>query len=135
MNEKVDVYSFGVVLLELVTGREASNGDEHTSLAEWAWRHFQEDKPIEDALDEEVKEPCYVEEMSSIFELGIYCTNSLPSTRPSMKDVVELLLRCSRRMPYGKKFIWTEYDAAPLLKNSKRERSLEDDDVPNVDNV
>ncbi|KAL2500933.1 Protein kinase family protein with leucine-rich repeat domain [Forsythia ovata] len=38
VNEKIDVYSFGVVLLELVTGREAHDGDERSSLAEWAWR-------------------------------------------------------------------------------------------------
>lgn len=135
VNEKIDVYSFGVVLLELATGREANSGDEHTSLAEWAWRHFQDNKPIEDALDEEIKDPSYVEEMSCVFELGIYCTTTLPSTRPSMKDVLQLLLRRSRQMANGKKFVGTEYDAAPLLKNSKRERSLEDDDEIFASNV
>ncbi|RVW79224.1 LRR receptor-like serine/threonine-protein kinase HSL2 [Vitis vinifera] len=34
VNKKIDVYSFGVVLLELVTGREPNNGDEHMCLAE-----------------------------------------------------------------------------------------------------
>ncbi|EXC28701.1 Receptor-like protein kinase HSL1 [Morus notabilis] len=135
VNEKIDVYSFGVVLLELATGREANSGDEHTSLAEWAWRHVQDDKPIEDALDEEIKDPIYVEEMSCVFKLGIYCTTTLPSTRPSMKDVLQLLLRHSRQMANGEKFVGTEYDAAPLLKNSKRERSLEDDDGIFASNV
>ncbi|KAJ4768504.1 Leucine-rich receptor-like protein kinase family protein [Rhynchospora pubera] len=40
LNEKVDVYSFGVVLLELTTGREAHDGGDHGSLAEWAWWHI-----------------------------------------------------------------------------------------------
>ena len=96
MNEKIDVYSFGVVLLELVTGRKANHGDEYTSLAGWAWRHLQEEKPIGEALDEEIKEESNVEEMSSVFKLGIICTGTQPSTRPSMKDVLTVLLRCSR---------------------------------------
>ncbi|KAG7984193.1 hypothetical protein I3843_04G146000 [Carya illinoinensis] len=36
INEKIDVYSFGVIILELTTGRKANDGDEHSSLAEWA---------------------------------------------------------------------------------------------------
>lgn len=128
MNEKIDVYSFGVVLLELATGREASKGGEHTSLAEWAWQHVQEGKPIEDALDEEVKEPCFIEEMSSVFRVGIICTSTLPSHRPTMKEVVQLLLRISRPAAYGEKFAGLDYTTSSLLKNSKRERALEDEE-------
>ncbi|POO00541.1 Serine/threonine protein kinase [Trema orientale] len=87
VNEKIDVYSFGVVLLELATGREANDsGDEHSSLVKWAWCHVQEGKHIAEALDEEIKEPCYVEEMCCVFKLGIKCTDTQPSTRPSMKE-------------------------------------------------
>ncbi|XP_021807145.1 receptor-like protein kinase HSL1 [Prunus avium] len=98
VNEKIDVYSFGVILLELTTGREANDGDEHTSLAEWAWRHFQEDNPLVNALDQDIKEPCYLDEMCSVFKLGIYCTERLPSARPSMKEVLHILLRCSTKV-------------------------------------
>ena len=52
--------------MELTTGREASYGDEHTSLAKWAWRYIKDDIPIVDALDEEIKEPSYLEEMNSV---------------------------------------------------------------------
>ncbi|XP_050119183.1 MDIS1-interacting receptor like kinase 1-like [Malus sylvestris] len=123
VNEKIDVYSFGVILLELTTGREANDGDEHTALAEWAWRHVQEENAIADALDQDVKEPCYLDEMCSVFKLGLSCTETLPASRPSMKVVLQILLRCSRPVINGEK---TEYFAAPLLKNSKRERILED---------
>ncbi|XP_062149200.1 receptor-like protein kinase 5 [Alnus glutinosa] len=91
VSEKIDVYSFGVILLELATGRKATDGDEHTSLAEWAWRHFQQGGPVVDALDEEVKEPRYLDEMCFVFKLGIICTGTLPSTRPSMKEVLNIL--------------------------------------------
>jgi len=95
LNEKIDVYSFGVILLELATGRKASEGDEHTSLVQWAWRQIQESKPIVDALDEKVRELCYLDEMSCVFQLGIICTGTLPSSRPSMKEVLKILLRCN----------------------------------------
>lgn len=125
VNEKIDVYSFGVILLELVTGREGNDGDETSSLAEWAWRHFQEGKPILDALDDDIKEPCYLDEIISVFKLGIFCTGLLPSNRPTMRDVLQILLRS---LPLGEKNGRSEYDAAPLLNNSKRERSLIDED-------
>ncbi|KAM1047001.1 hypothetical protein ACFX2C_026426 [Malus domestica] len=124
VNEKIDVYSFGVILLELTTGREANDGDEHTALAEWAWRHFQEENAIADALDQDAKEPCYLDEMCSVFKLGLICTERLPASRPSMKEVLQMLLRCSRPVINSEK---TEYVADPLLKNSKRERIFEDE--------
>ncbi|KAF8034228.1 hypothetical protein BT93_C0497 [Corymbia citriodora subsp. variegata] len=95
VNEKIDVYSFGVVLLELTTGREANDGDEDMCLADWAWRHMQDGKPISDALDEEIKDDSNVDKISSVFKLGIFCTATLPSTRPTMKEVLQVLLKCS----------------------------------------
>ncbi|CAL5339188.1 unnamed protein product [Camellia sinensis] len=137
VNEKIDVYSFGVVLLELVTGREASNnGDEDTCLAEWAWRHIQDGNPLVDALDEEVKEPCYLDEMTCVFKLGIICTGTFPSTRPNMKEVLQILLSCcSHRPELGEKIDGSENAGSPLLKNSRRERLLDDEDDSLVSNV
>ncbi|CAN6912031.1 unnamed protein product [Brassica oleracea] len=91
VDEKIDVYSFGVVLLELVTGREGNNGDEHTNLADWSWRHYQSKKPITEAFDEDIKEASSTEEMTTVFKLGLMCTNTLPSHRPSMKEVLYVL--------------------------------------------
>ncbi|KAA8521860.1 hypothetical protein F0562_012518 [Nyssa sinensis] len=136
VNEKIDVYSFGVVLLELVTGREAGDGDEHMSLTEWAWHRFGEGNSIVDALDETIKEPCYFEQMTSVFNLGLICTSTLPSRRPSMKKVLRILCRYSPVEGYGGKKAGSEYDIAPLLgsgvhlssyKGSKK-LSEEDDD-------
>ncbi|KAI3694774.1 hypothetical protein L1987_77754 [Smallanthus sonchifolius] len=95
VNEKIDVYSFGVILLELTTGKEASNGNEHLSLAEWAWQQVLGGAQIVDALDNEFKDPVYLNEMTSVFKLGLWCTNKLPTNRPSMKEVCQMLLRCS----------------------------------------
>ncbi|CAM8966530.1 unnamed protein product [Rhodiola kirilowii] len=115
VNEKIDVYSFGVVLLELVTGREPSDGDEHTCLAEWAWKHYSNGKSVESPLDQDVVAGCYSDEMATIFNLGLVCTNSLPAMRPSMKEVTQILRKCATAGdPEGKKVVY-ENDIAPLL--------------------
>ncbi|KAL3532537.1 hypothetical protein ACH5RR_006058 [Cinchona calisaya] len=128
VNEKIDVYSFGVILLELVTGKEGNKGDENSSLAEWAWRHFEEGKPIDDALDEDIKEPCYLNEMINVFKLGLFCTGSLPSNRPSMRDVLQILLKSAPSLALQQKNGRNESDADPLLNNSRRKRSLIEED-------
>lgn len=115
MNEKIDIYSFGVVLLELVTGREANYGDEHTSLSEWTWRHYAEEKPFTDAFDPEIKDPCYLEEMTTVYRLGLICTSPSPSSRPSMKEVLQILRRCCPTENFAVKKMGSEVDEAPLL--------------------
>lgn len=117
VNEKTDVYSFGVVLLELVTGREPNGGGENTCLAEWAWKHYSEGKPVIDAIDEDIKEQCHLEVVTTVFRLGLICTNSIPNGRPPMKEVLQLLQRCKAAEENGGKK--AEYDIAPLLGSSK----------------
>lgn len=119
VNEKIDVYSFGVVLLELVTGREPNCGEEEMSLAEWAWQHYGDEKPISDALDEEIKKPCILDEMTTVFKLGLMCTSTSPSTRPSMKEVLQILRRFGSPETYEAKRVGSEFDVTPLLGNTK----------------
>ncbi|XP_039159248.1 receptor-like protein kinase 5 [Eucalyptus grandis] len=121
VNEKIDVYSFGVVLLELTTGREANDGDEDMCLADWTWRHIQDGNPISDALDEEIKDESNIDEISNVFKLGIFCTATLPSTRPTMKEVLQVLLKCSDPLYNVEKKSRHKFDAVPLLENSRHE--------------
>ncbi|KAF8034311.1 hypothetical protein BT93_C0568 [Corymbia citriodora subsp. variegata] len=119
VNEKIDVYSFGVVLLELTTGREANDGTEDMCLADWARCHVQDGKPISDAIDEKIKDNSYLDEISNVFKLGIFCTATLPSTRPTMKEVLQLLLKCGDQLYNVEKKSQHNFDVAPLLGNSK----------------
>ena len=101
VNEKIDVYSFGVVLLELVTGREPNS--EHMCLVEWAWDQFREGKTIEEVVDEEIKEQCDKAQVTTLCNLGLMCITTLPSTRPTMKEVLEILRQCSPHEDHGRK--------------------------------
>ena len=91
MKEKIDVYNFGVVLLELVTGREANRRDENMCLVEWAWEKFRDGETIEEVMDEEIKEQCDKAQVTTLFNLGLRCTTRSPKTRPTMKEVLEIL--------------------------------------------
>ncbi|XP_031110675.1 probable LRR receptor-like serine/threonine-protein kinase At1g34110 [Ipomoea triloba] len=93
VNTKSDVYSFGVVLLELTTGREAVSANLEMNLAQWAHKHQREGNSIVDALDEEIKDPCHLEAMTTVFKLGLACTLSSPTSRPSMKNILQILQR------------------------------------------
>ncbi|KAK8547207.1 hypothetical protein V6N13_097925 [Hibiscus sabdariffa] len=114
IDEKIDVYSFGVVLLELTTGRKPNHGDEHRSLAEWAQHYYEGGNSILDALDEEVKEACHLNQMCNVFKLGLYCTRTLPSLRPSMRTVLQILLKNGHPPDYQSKNAEKEYDMAHL---------------------
>ncbi|CAN6341338.1 unnamed protein product [Urochloa humidicola] len=130
VNEKVDVYSFGVVLLELTTGREASDGGQHGSLADWAWRHLQSGKSIADAADRCIREAGYGDDVEAVFKLGIICTGRQPSTRPTMKDVVQILQRCEQALQKTADEKVDDFDAGPLLqvqvRGGSRRKQLSD---------
>lgn len=119
VSEKIDVFSFGVVLLELTTGKEASYGDQQSSLSEWAWRHILIGDNVEELLDKNVTEASYINEMCTVFKLGVMCTATLPTSRPSMKDALQILQSLAEPLFYAEKGFDHYYDARPLLKSSK----------------
>nr|GMD69903.1 systemin receptor SR160-like [Ipomoea batatas] len=77
VDAKSDIYSFGVVLLELITGREAVTRNEDMNLAQWAHKHLREGNSAADALDEEIKDPRYLEAMIAVYKLGLACRDSI----------------------------------------------------------
>lgn len=130
VDDKIDVYSFGVILLELTTGKEANFGDENYCLAEWAWRHVNQGKPIADVLDKKIMEAFYLDGMCIVFKVGVKCTSKMPSARPSMREVLQILVQCSQPLDYGLKSIGfgRDNDAIPFLKNSNPEELSGSDD-------
>ncbi|GFZ08582.1 kinase family with leucine-rich repeat domain-containing protein [Actinidia rufa] len=106
---------FDLEWLDSSCRREANDGDEHTNLAEWARRKRGEGISIIDVLDEDIKEPLFLEEQTTVFSLGLMCTSPQPLSRPSMREVLEVLRRCDPVEGCGGKKLGTENDAAPLL--------------------
>ncbi|KAG6428305.1 hypothetical protein SASPL_112556 [Salvia splendens] len=92
LSDKCDVYSYGVVLLEIVTGRkpvgkEAAN--EVVVLREY----------VRGLVEKGVASKCFDRSLSGfaenegiqVMKLGLICTSDMPSRRPSMSEVVQVL--------------------------------------------
>ncbi|CAL5098036.1 unnamed protein product [Urochloa decumbens] len=116
VDEKVDVYGFGVVLLELTTGKKANDGGEHGSLAQWAEQRYRSGGSISDATDISIRYAGYTDEIETVFRLGVKCTGNSPSSRPTMKDVLQILLKCCQQtLRKSRMENSIEYEADPLL--------------------
>lgn len=106
VTEKSDVYSFGVVLLELVTGRRALEEEygDGKDIVDWVSTHLYNRENILKLLDDEVASVTIQENMIDVLMIGVLCTNKLPGLRPSMREVVKMLVNadpCIYRSPDG----------------------------------
>ncbi|CAD6235663.1 unnamed protein product [Miscanthus lutarioriparius] len=90
--EKSDVYSFGVVLLELLTGRSPSDQqfDGERDIVSWVSFHLAEQNPAA-VLDPKVSNDAS-DYMIKALNIAILCTTQLPSERPTMREVVKMLI-------------------------------------------
>jgi hypothetical protein len=88
------VYSFGVVLMELATGRkpiEPEFGDTR-DIVHWVSGKVAAGAGAEaDALDKRLAWSPYKEEMVQALRVAVRCTCSMPTLRPTMADVVQML--------------------------------------------
>ncbi|KAJ4781110.1 Leucine-rich receptor-like protein kinase family protein [Rhynchospora pubera] len=91
---KCDVYSFGVVLMELVTGKkpiEPEFGDSR-DIVHWISTKMCTKEGTIEVLDRRLSWSPYKEEMIQALRVAIRCTCSLPGLRPTMNEVVQLLI-------------------------------------------
>lgn len=87
---KADVYSFGIVLLEIVSGRNASNQSEN--LAQWVSKKVEEGKLLE-VVDARLNGIIDTEEVEAVVRTALLCLEQDPGLRPSMSRVLEMLSR------------------------------------------
>ncbi|KAF8403845.1 hypothetical protein HHK36_011951 [Tetracentron sinense] len=90
--EQMDVYSFGVVLLELVTGRQAEQGElgDSVDVVKWVRRKINMTNGASQVLDPKITSSSQ-HEMLDALEIALRCTSVLPEKRPTMFEVIRLL--------------------------------------------
>ncbi|KAH8486870.1 hypothetical protein H0E87_025756 [Populus deltoides] len=90
-----DIYSFGVVILEVACGRrpiEMGLTEEEDSVLIDLVRDLHAKGKAVEAADERMKGEFVVEEMEMVLKLGLVCCNPDPQRRPSMREVVAVLV-------------------------------------------
>ncbi|TQD68897.1 hypothetical protein C1H46_045570 [Malus baccata] len=98
VNEKCDVYSFGVVAFEIIMGRHP--GEFFSSFSRMPYSFSSSSSalpahqmPIVDVLDQRISSPMHQEatEVLSLAKIAFSCLNPSPQSRPTMKQVSQLL--------------------------------------------
>ncbi|CAL5391861.1 unnamed protein product [Camellia sinensis] len=91
VNEKCDIYGFGVLILELVTGRRpVEYGEDNVVILSEHVRVLLEQGNLLECVDPSMEE--YPEdEVLPVLKLALVCTSQIPSSRPSMAEVVQIL--------------------------------------------
>lgn len=93
LTRKADVYSFGVVTLEIVSGMNSTNSisnEEYLHLFDWAERLKQQGRLLE-IIDQRLGSDYSQEEALRMLNVALLCTNTLPTQRPRMSSVVNML--------------------------------------------
>ncbi|KAA8538236.1 hypothetical protein F0562_027941 [Nyssa sinensis] len=92
VNEKSDVYSFGVVLMELVTGKRPIEPEygENKDIVNWVCSKVKTRDSVLAMVDSNIPET-YKEEAIKVLKIAILCTTRLPTLRPTMRSVVQML--------------------------------------------
>lgn len=92
ITEKCDIYGFGVLVLEVVTGKRPVEymEDDVIVLCEMV-RGALEDGKVEECIDGRLRGNFPAEEAIPVIKLGLICASQVPSNRPDMEEVVNIL--------------------------------------------
>ncbi|KAJ4832563.1 hypothetical protein Tsubulata_000135 [Turnera subulata] len=92
ITEKCDVYGFGILVLEVVTGKRPVEymEDDVVVLCDMV-RGALEDGRVEECIDGRLKGNFPADEAIPVVKLGLICASQVPSNRPDMEEVVNIL--------------------------------------------
>ncbi|KAM3212279.1 hypothetical protein ACQJBY_065389 [Aegilops geniculata] len=89
-NEKTDVFAFGVVLLELLTGRRAIDGKNHSLIA-WVRSFLSSKDEVLKMVDPALGGRYDVEQLRRVMHAAQLCIHTSPAQRPRMSQVGRIL--------------------------------------------
>ncbi|GMI89912.1 PXY/TDR-correlated 2 [Hibiscus trionum] len=92
ITEKCDVYGFGVLVLEVITGKRPVEymEDDVVVLSDMV-RGALGDGRVEECVDGRLRNNFPTEEAIPVIKLGLICASQVPSNRPDMEEVVNIL--------------------------------------------
>lgn len=94
LTTKSDVYSFGVVLLELLTGRRATDKTKpktEQNLVDWSKPYLSSSRRLRYIMDPRLSGQYSVKGSKEIAHLALQCISLHPKDRPRMAMIVETL--------------------------------------------
>ncbi|KAL9244017.1 hypothetical protein vseg_017836 [Gypsophila vaccaria] len=94
-SEKTDVFGYGVMLLELITGQRAFDlarlaNDDDVMLLDWV-KGLLIEKELETLVDADLQGNYVESEVEQLIQVALLCTQSSPTERPKMSEVVRML--------------------------------------------
>ncbi|XP_027106325.2 BRASSINOSTEROID INSENSITIVE 1-associated receptor kinase 1 [Coffea arabica] len=94
-SEKTDVFGYGVMLLELITGQRAFDlarlaNDDDVMLLDWV-KGLLREKKLETLVDADLQGNYVEDEVEQLIQVALLCTQSSPTERPKMSEVVRML--------------------------------------------
>ncbi len=95
VTEKCDIYSYGVVLLELLTGKKPVLPlDQGGDLVTWVRNYIQVHTLSPGILDARLNldDESTVSHMITVMKIALLCTSTSPFDRPTMREVVWMLI-------------------------------------------
>lgn len=95
LTTKSDVYSFGVVLLEILTGRRSMDKKRPSgeqNLVTWARPYLTDKRKLYQIVDPRLELNYSIKGVQKVSHLAYSCLNRDPKSRPSMDEVVKVLI-------------------------------------------
>ncbi|KAI9083601.1 hypothetical protein K1719_034543 [Acacia pycnantha] len=93
LTKKADVYSFGIVALEIVSGKTNTtqkSEEECFYLRDWA-HQLKDENHLMDLVDPQLGEDFNREEIMTVIDVALQCTENSPALRPTMTKVLSIL--------------------------------------------